>query len=554
MTTRREILAQQGAKLSLAITLDPGASLVGRALRMQVRKFPGDTVVQLVASSADERLLVTGDREMQLEVPSSVMAALVVSEVVELWSFDIYSYSSTDDAIREAEGAFRITKATTRDTEVEPAPTVAGFVSATIPQAWTASQQLTARLNMGILETPGEDHGLLNGLGDDDHPQYLTNARGDDRYAPVGAPAAAVAAHAAELDPHPTYTTAAEAAAAAPVQSVAGRTGAVVIAVADVSGAESTANKAQPSGYASLDSGGKIPQAQLPAIAIVEYLGSVASQAAMLALSGQKGDWCTRSDSPGTWIITGTDPTLLGSWTQIVHPTDAVTSVAGRTGAVTISATDITDSSSVGRNIMTAADAAAVRTAAALGGAATLNVGTTAGTVAAGDDARLSDARTPTAHVHAASDITSGTLDAARLPAATTSTAGAVELAIASEVDTGTATDRAMTPDSYRDSTPYYVDRAADWTLAQGDANTEQQFNSGSALVLTIETNATAAISTGTIVPLLRLGSGSATIDAVAGVTLNGVDGASKVISTQYQGALLRKTGTNAWVLSGDIA
>lgn len=33
-----------------------------------------------------------------------------------------------------------------------------------------------------------------------------------------------------------------------------------------------------------------------------------------------------------------------------------------------------------------------------LGGAASLNVGTTAGTVAAGDDARLSDARTPTAH------------------------------------------------------------------------------------------------------------------------------------------------------------
>ena len=35
-----------------------------------------------------------------------------------------------------------------------------------------------------------------------------------------------------------------------------------------------------------------------------------------------------------------------------------------------------------------------------LGGAATLNVGTGAGTVAAGDDSRLSDARTPTSHVH----------------------------------------------------------------------------------------------------------------------------------------------------------
>ncbi len=31
------------------------------------------------------------------------------------------------------------------------------------------------------------DHGLLQGLTDDDHPQYLNNARGDARYAPISA-------------------------------------------------------------------------------------------------------------------------------------------------------------------------------------------------------------------------------------------------------------------------------------------------------------------------------------------------------------------------------
>lgn len=31
----------------------------------------------------------------------------------------------------------------------------------------------------------GGDHGALTGLGDDDHPQYLTNARGDARYAAI---------------------------------------------------------------------------------------------------------------------------------------------------------------------------------------------------------------------------------------------------------------------------------------------------------------------------------------------------------------------------------
>ena len=52
----------------------------------------------------------------------------------------------------------------------------------------------------------------------------------------------------------------------------------------------------------------------------------------------------------------------------------------------------------------------------------TFNVtyGTTAGTACQGNDSRLSDARTPTAHNHAASEITSGTLGIARIPTGTT--------------------------------------------------------------------------------------------------------------------------------------
>jgi hypothetical protein len=47
------------------------------------------------------------------------------------------------------------------------------------------------------------------------------------------------------------------------------------------------------------------------------------------------------------------------------------------------------------------------------------NFGTTAGTIAQGNDSRLSDARTPTAHTHAASDISSGTIATARLGSGT---------------------------------------------------------------------------------------------------------------------------------------
>lgn len=94
-------------------------------------------------------------------------------------------------------------------------------------------------------------------------------------------------------------------------------------------------------GLATLGSDGKIPDTQLPDLSISDYLGSVASQVAMLLLTGQRGDWCTRSDTGTNFIIVGTDPTQLSSWQQLSYPTAPVTSVAGRSGAVTLAKTDV---------------------------------------------------------------------------------------------------------------------------------------------------------------------------------------------------------------------
>lgn len=87
--------------------------------------------------------------------------------------------------------------------------------------------------------------------------------------------------------------------------------------------------------------GGVIPSAQIPPIAISEYLGSVASQAAMLALVGDRGDWCVRSDLGTNFVLSDDDSSLIGSWVQLSYPTAPVTSVAGRTGTITLSNTDI---------------------------------------------------------------------------------------------------------------------------------------------------------------------------------------------------------------------
>ncbi|MFF7130425.1 hypothetical protein ACFZA6_43660, partial [Streptomyces sp. NPDC008240] len=69
----------------------------------------------------------------------------------------------------------------------------------------------------------------------------------------------------------------------------------------------------------------------------------------------------------------------------------AVQSVNGHTGVVT-------GLLEAANNLSDVASAGSARTALGLGTAATRNVGSSAGMVAAGDDARLSDARTPTAH------------------------------------------------------------------------------------------------------------------------------------------------------------
>jgi hypothetical protein len=87
--------------------------------------------------------------------------------------------------------------------------------------------------------------------------------------------------------------------------------------------------------------GGKVPQAQLPAIALVEFLGTVASQAAMLALTGQRGDWTTRTDLGTDWQLIADDPTQLSSWREMTYPPSPVSSVAGRTGAVVLAKGDV---------------------------------------------------------------------------------------------------------------------------------------------------------------------------------------------------------------------
>lgn len=76
--------------------------------------------------------------------------------------------------------------------------------------------------------------------------------------------------------------------------------------------------KDAPNGVATLGSDSKVPTSQLPALAITDTF-VVASQAAMLALTAQRGDVAIRTDfTPSRTFILAADPaTTLSNWIQI---------------------------------------------------------------------------------------------------------------------------------------------------------------------------------------------------------------------------------------------
>lgn len=107
---------------------------------------------------------------------------------------------------------------------------------------------------------------------------------------------------------------------------------------------------------------GVLGTAQLPPLAINDTF-TAASQAAMLALTAQRGDLAIRTDLGGKqFILTADAPAVLANWIQIVAAGD-VTSVSGRVGAVVLSKSDVglasvDNTSDIGKPVSTAQAAA----------------------------------------------------------------------------------------------------------------------------------------------------------------------------------------------------
>lgn len=137
---------------------------------------------------------------------------------------------------------------------------------------------------------------------------------------------------------------------------------------------------------ADLDGGGKILAAQIPAEARASFRGVTYSEAGMIALGGERGDWCTRGDRGTDFRLIANPASVPTNWLEATYPASPVSSVNGRTGAVNTSSLDITDATTVGRNVIKATDAAAARSAIGAGtGNSNLAIGTTSATAMRGD-------------------------------------------------------------------------------------------------------------------------------------------------------------------------
>lgn len=99
--------------------------------------------------------------------------------------------------------------------------------------------------------------------------------------------------------------------------------------------------KAAANGVATLGPDSRVPTSQMPPLAINETF-PVVSQAAMLALSAQRGDVAVRTDlTPNrVFILTADDATVLANWIEITAA-GAVVTVNGQSGAVVLGPADV---------------------------------------------------------------------------------------------------------------------------------------------------------------------------------------------------------------------
>lgn len=200
--------------------------------------------------------------------------------------------------------------------------------------------------------------------------------------------------------------------------------------------------------------------------------------------------------------------------------------------------------------------------------------------VVIGNDTRLADARTPTSHTHAESDVTNLATDlAAKAPLASpTFTGTPAAPTAAADTNTTQLATTAFVVGQAGTATPLVEGTAAvgtskkfaredhvhpvlttqsinaqtgtTYTFVAGDAGKLVTFGSSSATTVTVPKNDSVAFAVGTKIDCVQVGAGKVTFSSDA--TINSKS-SNKSINGQYVAVTLLKTDTDTWLLIGDL-
>lgn len=375
MTTERNIIIHAGQTFELSLDY---AGTAGRGQRMHIRA--SDAAADVIAilthnGDANARVIYDGTDSLDITIGASVNGPwLVGSNRVEwVWDVEDYDLSDADDVVIPYRGKVIVYGNRTRPEDVTPSPQMPSgdgrYVRFDGPQGLTPEQQEQARDNIGAGTGGG------GGSGDVVGPSGVT----DDRIAAFDGTtgklikqgdvtAAAVASHIGSTS-NPHSVTAAQVGA-------------------DPAGTASSAVSA----HAALTTG---------------VHGITAAGAALL-------DDATAADQRTTLGL-GTAATQASS---AFEASGAVSTHAALTSSVH-------GISAFGAQLVDDADAGAARSTLGLGGAATLNVGTTAGTAAAGDHTHTQHTAQDTATWEAGAGTTESVVSPAKIAAAIAALGGA---------------------------------------------------------------------------------------------------------------------------------
>lgn len=162
--------------------------------------------------------------------------------------------------------------------------------------------------------------------------------------------------------------------------------------------------------------------------------------------------------------------------------------------------------------------------------------GNTANTAAQGNDARLSDTRTPTDNTVSTAKVQDGAITLAKL-------ANAVSVSIQQMIDASVLAAQLVTINAQTEA----------YTLVATDANKAVEVTSAAAVNVTIPTNASVAFPVGTVIEVDQMGAGKVTIVGASGVTVqSAVD--TPTSRAQYSALVLRKRAADLWLVTGDLA